>query len=722
MKKTCCFIFVACLAAALSLTGCTDEPAPAGGTPPAGYNGNPVNACLDISVGALSVSMGTKADMPAAYSFPDTEAERRINDLWVFQFDAATGAAVAPPAYRTVEDEDELSAVPVMLSDNNGRESVVYVVANTGSPAWGTRGDFSTAARLKASALPTREPVFVTADSGASDLSIPMQGDSGAVLVDEKLVVPVPVTRMYAKLMIDPYVELTDAEVYSVGVGNVPLYCRVETLSNGLDETQAAAYPDDVVWISRTFTESMEGGDGNATGYRYVVYVPENLEGQTAGGDDGKVDDTDTPERALAVNIVISHKDEQGGVMNYPYTFYPGANTTNDYNIKRNNIYRVKANIRALSEARVPSANCMVAMEGETLSFFPYYRVETGGGYDFTDYLDPSGGRGEKIDHLGIVWQTPDCIGDNSDGSKVFMSTRGVSHNGYERVYVQTNKEGNALVAAYNAQDQIIWSWHIWVRTPSSGDPTNLANALVYYTYYWNEKQIYSEGSGVGRIAGYQIMPCNIGALQDEPDWDTFNTKTATVSVESDVARTFGMLYQWGRKDPFPPMTNSKGPIGNNNQGINTGYHVHNYNEGHTQTLYGNDNKTKVTKDSKETDDLFHTHVAQPGEGIRYAIQHPTVFLCGTKEIAHCYDASKKYQKADSTEYVKHKGNYMYGGAWSDEDHDNKEWGGLEPDENMKHLGLGIYHDEGGEITLYDDYGEEKSIFDPCPYGWRVAS
>ncbi|MCD8309645.1 MAG: hypothetical protein LUB83_00280, partial [Prevotellaceae bacterium] len=377
MKKKFYLIPFAGLAMSLALAGCDDGLVSGQGMPVTGYTGEPVAAYLDISVGALSVSMAAKSGMPATYAFPDTEAERWVNDLWVFQFDAATGAAVAPPAYRKVGGQDELSGVPVMLSDNNGRESVVHVVTNTGSATWGTHADFSTVAKLKASALPTREPIFVGPESGTRDLSIPMEGNSGAVSVGEKLVVPVPVTRMYAKVMIDPYVELTNAEVYSVGVGNVPLYCRVESLSKGLEEAQAAVYPDDVEWISRTFTDSMEGADSNATGYRYVVYVPENLEGQTPDGESNKTDDTDTPERALSVNIVIAHTDEQGGVMNYPYTFHPGANATNDYNIRRNNIYRVKVNIRALSEARVPSANCLVAMEGETISFFPYYRVET---------------------------------------------------------------------------------------------------------------------------------------------------------------------------------------------------------------------------------------------------------------------------------------------------------------------------------------------------------
>ena len=36
-----------------------------------------------------------------------------------------------------------------------------------------------------------------------------------------------------------------------------------------------------------------------------------------------------------------------------------------------------------------PSSNCFVIKPNDFLSFEPYYRVETGGGYNFADYLNP---------------------------------------------------------------------------------------------------------------------------------------------------------------------------------------------------------------------------------------------------------------------------------------------------------------------------------------------
>ena len=74
-------------------------------------------------------------------------------------------------------------------------------------------------------------------------------------------------------------------------------------------------------------------------------------------------------------------------------------------------------------------------------------------------------------------------------------------------------KDGNALVAVRDASGKILWSWHIWVC--KGWDPAKTA-----HTYYNN--------AGI-------MMDRNLGAT----------------SVTPGDVRTFGLLYQWGRKDPF---------------------------------------------------------------------------------------------------------------------------------------------------------------------------
>lgn len=46
---------------------------------------------------------------------------------------------------------------------------------------------------------------------------------------------------------------------------------------------------------------------------------------------------------------------------------------------------------------------------------------------------------------------------------------------------------------------------------------------------------------------------------------------------------------------------------------------------------------------------------------------------------------------------------------------DNKLWGGYNPEAATKKWSY-----PGQNINLFDTYGSEKTIFDPCPAGWRV--
>ena len=72
-----------------------------------------------------------------------------------------------------------------------------------------------------------------------------------------------------------------------------------------------------------------------------------------------------------------------------------------------------------------------------------------------------------------------------------------------------TFREGNAVIAARGAYDEILWSWHIWFTD---------APGLCYY-----------------RNVDGAMMDRNLGATSATPG----------------EAGALGLLYQWGRKDPF---------------------------------------------------------------------------------------------------------------------------------------------------------------------------
>ena len=106
-----------------------------------------------------------------------------------------------------------------------------------------------------------------------------------------------------------------------------------------------------------------------------------------------------------------------------------------------------------------------------------------------------------------IVWES---FG-TSTAPAFFELVEGVCYkDGYVIVKIADEyKEGNALVAVKDAEGNILWSWHIWMTdTPAE------------HTYY--------NDAGV-------LMDRNLGAISTTP---------------GDIG-AFGLLYQWGRKDPF---------------------------------------------------------------------------------------------------------------------------------------------------------------------------
>ena len=80
-------------------------------------------------------------------------------------------------------------------------------------------------------------------------------------------------------------------------------------------------------------------------------------------------------------------------------------------------------------------------------------------------------------------------------------------------------REGNAVIAAKDAAGKILWSWHIWFTDQP-------------------DEQVYYNGAGT-------MMDRNLGA---------------TCATPGDVG-ALGLLYQWGRKDPFLGFSSITSPI-----------------------------------------------------------------------------------------------------------------------------------------------------------------
>ena len=115
-----------------------------------------------------------------------------------------------------------------------------------------------------------------------------------------------------------------------------------------------------------------------------------------------------------------------------------------------------------------------------------------------------------------VLWEQSDPSGVSNAAGDVVTNVR--LENGYIHFTTGT-KPGNAVIAALDGGGNIIWSWHIWRPESNPGDV-----------------ECYTPKNG-GR--NFKMMALNLGALNNEVN---------------DV-KAYGLMYQWGRKDPFPGAT-----------------------------------------------------------------------------------------------------------------------------------------------------------------------
>ena len=218
------------------------------------------------------------------------------------------------------------------------------------------------------------------------------------------------------------------------------------------------------------------------------------------------------------------------------------------------------------------------------------YIVSEAGSYKFTPTKGNSSESVGSIASAVVLWETfgTDVTPNVGDLVKNVKYENGVITFETPSAY----KEGNAVIAAKDASGTILWSWHIWLTDQPEG-------------------QVYYNDAGT-------MMDRNLGATSATP---------------GDVG-ALGLLYQWGRKDPF---------LGSSSISSNTVA------------------KSTLTWPSAVSSDSSNGNIA-------YATANPTTFITNNSNNYDWY-----YTGSSST--------------------DNTRW------------------------TTSDN---NKSIYDPCPVGWRV--
>lgn len=310
----------------------------------------------------------------------------------------------------------------------------------------------------------------------------------------------------------------------------------------------------------------------------------------------------------ILVRNTGSIKGDESGVANIYFVVEPGEYTEpklevwtyrNDINkrsiitlspntLEAGNIYKIFKETTDFIDAHKLSeggaANCYImdrSTEEKKFQLYGFDATYKGGSSDAGDKIS------EQIKYVKVLWESfgtsevvyaGDLIGSVRWHTPYICFTPG-----------NTDKEGNALIGAFDENDQLVWSWHIWVTdTPAEHQYKN-GSDVVFGTF----------------------MDRNLGATNATPG-------------ENNIS---GLIYQWGRKDPFLPSGD-----------IRSG----------SAKMDGMDWNTAESSETAGT--------------IEYSVQNPTTFITGVSP----------------------------GYTWL----------------HVANLGL---------------WSNTKTIYDPCPAGWKVA-
>ncbi len=269
-------------------------------------------------------------------------------------------------------------------------------------------------------------------------------------------------------------------------------------------------------------------------------------------------------------------------------------------------------------------------------------------------WTDDTGNAKEAIDfnmtdsisdvfQLKIIWETSEglvTIPENqtlSESGCLSYTVHDVNDEWGQSVFA-SGHGGNALIGVYNSVPELVWSIHVWVCA-------DYANGVL------TEDWVVGTSNSESDLTTYSYMDRNLGAYSNLPG--------------KEASRAFGLLYQWGRKDPFI------GAKRDANATTNTG--ERDYHQVPKQKTYHYEQPNDTTYLWSNYDDSQITS-ANESQDVLFTIKHPTTLLeDGLLSGDHYGDQAK--------------------GLW------------------------------GTTSYTYDDAElGNKTMYDPCPAGYRVPS
>ncbi|MBP1593052.1 MAG: Fimbrillin-A associated anchor protein Mfa1 and Mfa2 [Bacteroidetes bacterium] len=436
----------------------------------------------------------------------------KIENLWVVQFNYSadgTGTIIGTPQY--LEGFDPANIAVDLSSD----ASNVYFIANTydantfNSTNCATENQFKALKKLYTSAASIQNDMVNTKKT------LPMTGALSNVQLQGMITNPVVMTRSVAKVEFSYTTAFPAGQSFTI-TGVRLCYAPTTIKYSGATEadflTDAAA--DYFDYPVETITTGVNDQNGS-----FMFYMPENLKGTDQSGNTEPRNKSGLSGRKCSY---IEVKGTTGNGTSVIYKIFLGNDDIADYNVNRNKDYKVTATFMGTSlfdyritqknDLRREESNCYMMTPSSTI-YIPVNRANTGN--LAAGLVAPLNDISNSNWTCGLVWS--DATGGGTTAGVVNTVVQDPAVQGYIKVTAGT-AIGNAVVCVKNSSNNIVWSWHIWV------------------TNYVPETRTNGTTSGLN---GVTFMDRNLGAEVAAP-----------VGATPDV-NALGLLYQWGRKDPF---------------------------------------------------------------------------------------------------------------------------------------------------------------------------
>lgn len=445
-------------------------------------------------------------------------------------------------------------------------------------------------------------------------------------------------TAMVAKLTVTYTVDAAALADFKSGTTVTSLDVTLKNVASGTaylpTSTPATAYRPTGV----TFSKISVG----KTGATYTFYVPENMAGNSSAAitDWKKRSVKNAPVGALYFEISGRHKEDKLNIL--IASFIGDPTQPNEFNIRRNYAYTLTGNI---TNGKTGTADERITMkpdcfnlntDGEKAGYANCYIITDNAdvdyGFDATvrgnNAIEVQGIKYNTLPDLAtatearVIWQT------GSSSTNLVIDPATVRWESGQVFFTTTNgvTEGNAVIGLFASSAPsapCLWSWHIWRLNGSAPSTVSCKKTLA----------------SSSAETTYTMMDRNLGA---------FNNTTGDTGA-------MGLLYQWGRKDPFPSSVGWSATEPSNIYGsVSVG--------GSVTSLSGTYTLPKVKGDASNGTELW-------------AVQYPGAFIYANT----------------NNDWLYTKNDNLWGTPWMT-----------------------------GGYSSYNANPGTKSIYDPCPIGYRV--